>query len=142
MKPIVKPPTLPSPKVEIINLIDVLITLIAFFMFTTVFVVNQGQMRVQLPAASGSESVKGKDSIEISLTKENEIFLAERQIRPEELVAYLKDHCHTGELVMVQADRDCKYEWVISLLEKVKNSGMTRVGLRVRPKLSRGLSKQ
>lgn len=133
MKPIAKPPSLPAPKVEIINLIDVLITLIAFFMFTTVFAVNQSQLRIQLPVASDSESVKGRDSIEISLTKDNEIFLAERQIQPEELVAYLKNNCRTDELVMIRADRDCKYEWVISLLEKVKSSGLTRVGLRVRP---------
>jgi len=134
MKPIAKPPLLPAPKVEIINLIDVLITLIAFFMFTTVFAVNQSQLRIQLPVASDSEPVKGRDGIEISLTKDNEIFLAERQIQPEELVAYLKNNCRTNELVMIQADRDCKYEWVISLLEKVKSSGLTRVGLKVRPR--------
>lgn len=134
MKPIAKPSSLPAPKVEIINLIDVLITLIAFFMFTTVFAVNRSQLKIRLPVASGSESVKGRDSIEISLTKDNEIFLAERQIQPEKLVAYLRNNCRTNQLVMIQADRDCKYEWVIDLLEKVKSSGLSQVGLRVLPR--------
>lgn len=134
MKPIVKPPSLPAPKVEIINLIDVLITLIAFFMFTAVFAVKQGQMKIELPTASGSESVTGTVGIEISLTKENEIFLAGSRIRPEELVAYLKKNCRNNELITIKADRDCKYEWIINLLEKVKSSGLSRVGLRVRPR--------
>lgn len=134
MKPIAKPPSLPAPKVEIINLIDVLITLIAFFMFTTVFANKQGEIRLDLPAASKSESVKRTVGIEISLTKGNEIFLGEKRISPDELGKYLKTNCRTDELITIKADRDCKYEWVISLLEKIKKSGLTKVGLRVHPK--------
>lgn len=134
MKPIVKPPSLPAPKVEIINLIDVLITLIAFFMFTTVFANKQGQIRLDLPAASKSQSVKGTLGMEISLTKANEIFVGDKQIGLDELGEYLKTNCRTDDLITIKADRECKYEWVISLLEKVKNSGISKVGLQVRPK--------
>ena len=40
---------LPGPKVEIINLIDVLITLVAFFLLTTVFADQLDQLQVNLP---------------------------------------------------------------------------------------------
>jgi biopolymer transport protein ExbD len=134
MKPIAKPPSLPAPKVEIINLIDVLITLIAFFMFTTVFANKQGQIRLDLPSASQSQSVKGTLGMEISLTKANKIFVGDKQLGLDELGEYLKTNCRTDDLITIKADRECKYEWVISLLEKVKNSGISKVGLRVRPK--------
>lgn len=134
MKPIAKPPSLPAPKVEIINLIDVLITLIAFFMFTTVFTNKQGQIRLDLPTASKSQSVKGTLGMEISLTKANEIFVGDKLIGPDELGEYLKTNCRTDDLITIKADRECKYEWVISVLEKVKYSGISKVSLRVRPK--------
>jgi biopolymer transport protein ExbD len=103
-------------------------------MFTTVFANKQGQIRLDLPTASKSQSVKATLGMEISLTKANQIFLGDRQISPEELGEYLKTNCRTDDMITIKADRDCKYEWVISLLEKLKESGLTKVGLRVHPK--------
>ncbi len=134
MKLTVKPPPLPEPKVEIINLIDVLITLIAFFMFTTVFAAKQGQMKIQLPAASSSVSNKAADGFEVGLTKDNQIILSGKRMQPEELLEYLKNKCRGDELIMVKADQDCKYEWVIKLLDLIRSSGLTQVGLQVRPR--------
>lgn len=134
MKPPLKPEPLPPPKIEIINLIDVLITLIAFFMFTTVFAAKQGQLEIELPAASRSVSVvQAGVGIEIGLTKENRIIIAGKVVQPEKLSEYLRENCRSGELVVVKADRECKYEWVISLLDRIKSSGITRVGLRFTP---------
>lgn len=133
MKPPLKPEPLPPPKIEIINLIDVLITLIAFFMFTTVFAVKQGQLEIELPAASRSVSAQAEVGTEIGLTEANQIILAGRVMGPEELSEYLRENCRSGELIVVKADRDCKYEWVISLLDRIKRSGLTRVGLRFTP---------
>lgn len=133
MKLMVKPPSLPAPKVEIINLIDVLITLIAFFMFTTIFATKQQQLKIQLPAVSPSAPNKAEVGIEIGLTKDNRIFLAGNKMQPEELLKYLEKNYHSDELIMIKADRDCKYEWVIKLLDLIRSSGLTRVGLQVRP---------
>ena len=133
MKPPLKPEPLPTPKIEIINLIDVLITLIAFFMFTTVFAVKQGQLEIELPTASRSVSAQAEVGTEIGLTEANQIILAGRVMGPEELSEYLRENCRSGELIVVKADRDCKYEWVISLLDRIKRSGLTRVGLRFTP---------
>ncbi|NLY76139.1 MAG: hypothetical protein GX075_12710 [Firmicutes bacterium] len=133
MKPPLKPEPLPPPKIEIINLIDVLITLIAFFMFTTVFATRQGQLEIELPTASRSVSAQVEVGTEIGLTKENRIIIAGRLLGPGELTEYLRKNCRSGELVVVKADRECKYEWVISLLDRIKSSGITRVGLRFTP---------
>lgn len=134
MKPMVKPALMPAPKVEIINLIDVLITLIAFFMFTTVFASRQEQMKIQLPVASQSNSDKATVGIEICLNKGNEIYLAGNKIQSEELLEYLEKNCRSNELVTIKADRDCRYEWVIKLLDMIKSRGLNRVALRVSPR--------
>jgi len=127
----VKPASLPAPKVEIINLIDVLITLIAFFMFTTVFTTKQQQLKIQLPVASPSESNKANVGTEISLTKDNRIFIAGKRMGPEELAEYLQKRCRSNDLIVVKADRDCKYQSIINLLDQIKSSGLNRVALQV-----------
>jgi biopolymer transport protein ExbD len=132
MKPMLKPPPMPVPKVEIINLIDVLITLIAFFMFTTVFANKQQQIRIQLPKAAHSESNRTAEKLEISLTKENRIFIEGRRLQREELLDFLQKKRSGDRLVAIIADRSCKYEWIIDLLDMVKSCGLTRIALNVR----------
>ena len=135
MKPGIKPPPMPTPKVEIINLIDVLITLIAFFMFTTVFANKQQQIKVQLPSASqGETNRRAEEKLEISLTKENRIFIEGRQLQRAELLQFLQRKRSRDKLVAIMADRSCKYEWIIDLLDTVKSCGLTRVSLNVQLK--------
>jgi biopolymer transport protein ExbD len=133
MKATVKPPPLPKPQLSIINLIDVLITLIAFFMFTTVFANKQQQIKVQLPSAAHGEVTGVKDKIEILLTAENRIFIGDHQLQLGELAVFLQKNCSGNEMAAILADRSCKYEWIIDLLDTVKSSGLTRVSLNVRP---------
>ncbi|NLW47056.1 MAG: biopolymer transporter ExbD [Firmicutes bacterium] len=132
MKVTVKPPPLPKPQVSIINLIDVLITLIAFFMFTTVFATKQQQIKVHLPSAAHGETTRVKDMIEILLTAENRIFIGDHQLQPGELADFLRSNYGGKEMVAILADRSCRYEWIVGLLDTVKSCGLTRVSLNVR----------
>jgi biopolymer transport protein ExbD len=133
MKPRIKPPSLPAPKMEIINLIDVLITLIAFFMFTTVFANKQQQLQIQLPEAAHAEPGRTTEKLVIGLTKEDRIFIDGRQLSREELLRFLQRKSNRDRQVAILADGSCKYEWLIKLLDTVKSSGLTRVSLNVRP---------
>ncbi len=132
MKRPVRMPPLPAPKVDIINLIDVLITLIAFFLFTSVFADHQQQLRVQLPAASHTDADRVPARIEIILTKANEIYCDNRRIEAGWLLEHLQSKYRGDEVVQIKADRECEYEWVVDLLDTVRSSGLSRVALAVR----------
>ena len=65
----------PSPRVEIINLIDVLITLVAFFLLTMVLPENRGQLEIELPRAEQAPPAANTEEVVLELTARHELFL-------------------------------------------------------------------
>ena len=128
-------PKLPAPKVEIINLIDVLITLVAFFLLTTVFAEQQDHLRVNLPqveaAATNHPSATG---ILIEMDTSHNLYLNKQAVPlpREELRAFLQKTIRPDLTVTIQADKDCSYEEVIRLLDLVQQCGIHRAALEVR----------
>lgn len=131
-RPIELPP-LPQPRLEMINLIDVLLTLLAFFMLTTVFAVSQGsrEIKIRLPRASqGTQLAVQPHTIVLELNRKNVLFFEGRKLTRSAL-ADLFAGVPRETAVMIRADRSCRYEWVVALLDQIKRSGLHRVGLEV-----------
>lgn len=132
-EPIQLPP-LPPAKLEIINLIDVLITLIAFFMMTAVFAEKSHRLNIQLPVARHSgitATQKEATKIEIGIDKENRIYYEGQAVQEEELLARLRIQ-NRETVVVIRADRDCRYGRVVKLLDVVKSCRLSKVALEVR----------
>lgn len=124
---------LPPAKVEIINLIDVLITLVAFFMLTTVFAKSQSEMAIELPQvrqAQAGETVNAKVVIEVD--RQNRIWFEGQSILEDELAPKLQRQA-AGTVVVIRADQACRYEAVIRILDLVKNSRLNKVSFEVKP---------
>jgi biopolymer transport protein ExbD len=127
----IKLPPLPPPRVDVINLIDVLITLIAFFMLTSVFGQRRHQLDINLPAARQRHTITASRQVVIELNKQNQIFYEGRITGTDQLEAWLSQKPpETG--VIIRADRDCRYEWIIHLLDLVKNCKLSKVAFEVK----------
>src|SRR5690606_33596264 len=90
-----KPPVIkkfPPPRIEIINLIDVLITLVAFFLLTMVLPENRGQLEIELPRAEEALPAAGVKEVVLELTDKHELFLNGQPVKWEELAALLADY--------------------------------------------------
>jgi biopolymer transport protein ExbD len=127
-------PPLPPAKLEIINLIDVLITLIAFFMLTAVFAEKSHRLNIQLPVARHSGTTASSTAvmkIEIGIDKENQVYYEGQAIQEEQLLARLRIQ-NPETVVVIRADRDCRYGRVVKLLDVVKRCRLSRVALEVR----------
>jgi biopolymer transport protein ExbD len=125
---------LPPPKVEIINLIDVMITLIAFFLLTTVFAQDQQQLGIKLPAARQSQTLQATArKLQIQLDRQHRLYLDQRPIREADLLPLLKQQ-PLNVVVLIQADQACSYGAIVRLVDLVKQSGLTKVGFGVREK--------
>ncbi|HHU50565.1 MAG TPA: biopolymer transporter ExbD [Firmicutes bacterium] len=124
---------LPGPKVEIINLIDVLITLVAFFLLTTVFADQLDQLQVNLPQVEAGVTHPVSTGILIEMDKKNNIYLNEpgQHVSKEELIRFLQKNAGRDLTVTIQADKDCNYEEVIRLLDLVRRCGYSRAALEV-----------
>jgi biopolymer transport protein ExbD len=121
---------LSPPKVEIINLIDVMITLIAFFLLTTVFAQDQQQLSIKLPVAKQSQTLPGTVRLRIQLDRRHRLYLDRRPIREAELLPLLKRQ-PADTAVLIRADQACSYGSIVRLLDLVKASGLTKVGFGV-----------
>jgi biopolymer transport protein ExbD len=121
--------------VEIINLIDVLITLVAFFLLTTVFAGQQDTLRVNLPQLEAMATTHPQAAvILIEMDTDHHLYL-NKQAAPicrEDLRSFLQQMTRSDLTVTIQADQACRYEEVIRLLDLVQQSGVDRAGLEVR----------
>ncbi len=129
-----KPPVIkkfPPPRIEIINLIDVLITLVAFFLLTMVLPENRGQLEIELPRAEEALPAAGVKEVVLELTDKHELFLNGQPVKWEELAALLADYPQDTPLV-IRADRSCRYQEIINLLDLCVRNGLHRVALAVK----------
>lgn len=126
----VKP--LPSPRVEIINLIDVLITLVAFFLLTTVFAGQKTQLNIELPVAASAKLQKEQPKvITIEVTKTDHLALNGEMLSKE----LLKERLITlpaESVIVIKADKECRYEWIIDLMNTLSRAQFKKVAFEVK----------
>jgi len=110
-------------------LIDVVFLLIIFFMLTTAFrTVFQG-IKVDLPTTTTPQE-KIERNIIISITKDNRLYLDEREVIESELVRLLKEKLEGREgLVIVNADKDISHGKVVKTMDMAKQAGADRLGI-------------
>jgi biopolymer transport protein ExbD len=123
---------LPQAKVEIINLIDVLITLVAFFLLTTVFARDRQELGIELPRAEQTQTVKTSlPKIIIELDKDNQWLIKGRPVAERELFAILQQQ-PAQTAVLIRADRSSRYGRIIRVMDLIKQTGLSRVGFEVK----------
>jgi biopolymer transport protein ExbD len=70
-------------EISVVSLIDVLLTLLMFFVLTTTFV-QQGHMKVSLPQASGKASAPTRDELVVVIDKEGHFFVGNNRVLGED----------------------------------------------------------
>ncbi len=124
---------LPPPRLEIMNLIDVLITLIAFFMMTSVFMENNRQFGVNLPEAGQAKTVTTQPPARLVLevAKNEQIYWNGKVMAQAEIRALFQSQPQ-GAVLVIKADRDCRYQAVVNLLDLAKAAGVNKIALEAR----------
>jgi biopolymer transport protein ExbD len=125
---------LPEPRLEMINLIDVLITLVAFFMLTSTFIVNQSYQNigVDLPRVRNDATASQAASrLVIELNKEHQLFYQRQPIDLWDLKELFKRQA-ADTVVIIRADQDCQYSWIVELLDTAAGCRLNKLALEVR----------
>ncbi len=127
----IKLATLPAPKVELINLIDVLITLIAFFLLTTVFNQQTNKLEINLPLTHSQSQPSITKQVELQLDQDGKIFYQGTALKLNELKKQLQ--LLTPETaLLIKADRACPFQPLVDLLELLKNIGLNKIAFATR----------
>ena len=115
-------------QINITPMLDTILVLLAVFVIISPLV-GPG-IPVKLPTAVG-EKLSVTATILLTLNKQGEVFLSGRQANPIFLSVDLQNlkKVNPDLKVIIQADKEVRYEAVVSLLDIVRQAGISSVGL-------------
>lgn len=124
-------------RIEIIPMIDTMFFLLVFFMVATLSMTVQRGLSVNLPhAATAQDEIR--QVIALTLTKEGRLFFDKEPVAsPAEVAARLAaSKKGNNELsVLINADRGVEHGKVIDLMDAVRQVGVVRIAVAVKPSM-------
>ena len=124
-------------QINVVPYIDVMLVLLVIFMVTAPLI-TPGE--IELPSVGGAPK-QPDQPLEITLVAKNVVSL--RDLRTGESVkrgpiddlipVLLAKQRDTSQPVVIAANKDARYEDVISIVDKLQTGGVKRVGLLARP---------
>lgn len=122
------------PRLMIIPMIDIIFFLMVFFLFSTLQMVYQKSMPVNLPVASSSHQEAPKP-VAITLMKDGTISIGDTVVSIEEIkprVKQLADKADTP--VILRADENVEHGKVIKVMDEIKSAGVTKLSIATQEK--------
>ena len=121
-------------QLDIAPLIDVVFQLLIFFMLTSNFVIQPG-IKVHLPKAITSEVMSGENFV-VTLTGQDLLFLNEKPITINELVAKLKEAASSDKSLLLKADTSASLGRVVEIWDLCRELGVSQINIATNQKSS------
>jgi biopolymer transport protein ExbD len=120
-------------EVNVLNLVDVMLCVLIIFILVAP-ILEQG-IAVRLPAASSSRIDTSSDNLTVSIAPPGMIYLNDRRITLDELGQRMAGAARANPetAVTIRADGTIRYEEVVKILDEIRGSGLTRIGIATRP---------
>lgn len=117
--------------INVTPMVDVVLVLLVILMVSSTYIVAQ-TLKVHLPKARATDG-KAEKPVLVTLTREGELRLDERDVNEAELSAQLGAMLRDApeRNVVVSADRDVPHGMVVHVLDLAKLAGATRFAINV-----------
>lgn len=121
-------------RIEIIPLIDIMFFLLAAFMLVSLSMVNMKSVKVNLPTATTATAETKKDFLNISVDKAGVLYLDQKPIANNELVASLAawQKTNAAARVFISGDAEARHGDVIRALDLVRSAGIDKVAFEIK----------
>jgi biopolymer transport protein TolR len=119
--------------INVTPLVDVMLVLLIIFMVTAPMMM-QG-VEVNLPQTTAKSIKTREDPLILTINKKREIFLEDRQIGLNELENKMKSifKYRRSKELLLRADREVPYGFVIKVIAGVKRAGIDKLGMVTEP---------
>ena len=119
-----------QPDLNIIPMIDIMFFLLVFFMLSTMYMVEQKTIPVNLPQAT-SAAIDNKTNFTVTLKDDGSIYLEDQQTDIQTLLmqATKEQKNNPSFAIIIRADKDINYDKVVSFIDTLKKAGITSFGL-------------
>jgi biopolymer transport protein ExbD len=121
-------------RIEIIPLIDIMFFLLASFMMVSLSQTHMKGIRVNLPAAVAPPPSTVKDYVSIKIQEGNAVYFDNQYVSDDQVLPRLYQlHQANPEIkVSLSASLLAMHGDVISVLDKIRSAGITKVGYQIR----------
>lgn len=124
---------LPSHKkarIEMLPLIDIVFLLLVFFIYAMLSMAVHRGLPVELPLSTSAEIDK-KLTLSVSVEADETIYVDKERVALEELTQVLRSKAdHSREPgVLIFADRSLQYQMIYTVLDKIRQAGLSRISL-------------
>ncbi|MGQ9866192.1 MAG: ExbD/TolR family protein [Pseudanabaenaceae cyanobacterium] len=119
------------PNINVTSLIDVTFSILAYFLFSTLFLTQNLGLPVNLPKAQTGKP-QPKLHYTVTVNAQGEIFLNQEAIALENLARQINRQRGTQEaVVLLQVDREAKHGRAIAVLDRLRQIDGVRPALAV-----------
>lgn len=121
-------------RIEIIPLIDIMFFLLAAFMLVSLSMVNQKNIKVNLPTATQSSAETTKNLVNIGIDKAGVAFIEGKPVGNNELALALAalQQTNSSPRVFISGDKDARHGDVVRVLDIVRSSGIEKIAFEIR----------
>ena len=117
--------------VDLVPMMDVLMSILTFFIIISMTLTGQQVADVNLPKGNAGKQNVVSDAMIVGLTRQGKILFNNQTLNPEQLadnmVKYLE--ANPDGIILLKADRSLSYEKVVEVLNVMKEIGGDRVSL-------------
>jgi biopolymer transport protein ExbD len=115
-----------SPAINIINLIDVLVVLLIFYIATTVFKKNEPKINIVVPNSTTAKTTQETPPSIIYVTTDGKIFLDDAPVEPDQLGDLLKNKiaANAAFKVAMKADTQAPFGAIIKVMDAAHAAGI------------------
>lgn len=119
-----------QPRLMIIPMIDIIFFLLVFFMMSTLYMVEQRTIPLNLPQAATSQADAPR-SVSVSVTQDGRILFEQEEIPQQFLQKRVQaELAKQGNLTFVlRSDKQAEYGKVIAVLDELKLAGVQHVAI-------------
>lgn len=130
-------------RIEIVPLIDIMFFLLASFMLVSLSMIQMRGIKINMPTASTSTPEQKPDFKSITIDAGGTFFFEKEAVDLDQLLVRLKQEVAKDPetKVYIRGDRYATHGDVISVLDRVKKSGITKVAFEIRPEALGGAEK-
>lgn len=118
--------------IDLTPMIDIVFNLLIFFMLGAT-IINTPQLKITLPKSSTSEAGASKETIIITISKENIVFLNSQEVSEdilkERLEEISKEENSLERTVQIRADEDVLTKTLVNIIDTVKSTGFTKLSI-------------
>ena len=122
--------------INVTNLVDVTMTILIMYIIVAPFV-DQG-INVVLPKSSIKDPAPPHELV-LTVTKDKNIYIGDKIVNEQELEIRLRSIAAANENITVnlQGDGKTEYESIVQVLDIVRRSGITNIGLATEVKIEK-----